>query len=85
MVGQYRRNRVLLGFSRNGEPYLQLAGTNGAIDLDTSLSPGWLGLTLQDKAKQNRLAVALEPSDPKGNPFMVLTNHKGQQRWWRAS
>ncbi len=85
MIGQYRRNRVLLGFSRKGEPYLQLAGTNGAIDLDTSLSPGWLGLTLQDEAKQNRLAVALEPSDHNGNPFMVLTNHRGQQRWWHAS
>ena len=85
MVGQYRRNRVLLGFSRKGEPYLQLGGTSGSIDLDTALPPGLLGLALQDEAKQNRLAVALESSDHNGNPFMVLTDHRGRQRWWRAT
>ena len=84
IVGQYRRNRVLLGFGSKGEPYLQIAGTNGAIDLDTSLQPGWLGLRLSDEGKQNRLAVALDPTDRNGRPFIVLTGHRGEQRRWRG-
>ena len=85
MIGQYRRNRVVLGFGGKGEPYLHIAGTDGAVDLDTSLPPGWLGLSLVDESQKNRLAVALDPSQQNGNPFIVLTNHRGEQRWWRGN
>ena len=85
MVGQYRRNRVLLGVSRKGEPYLQLAGTNGTVELDTALPPGWLGLSLVDEGHRNRLAVALDPLDHNGSPFIVLTDHRDRQHWWRGS
>ena len=84
ILGKYRRNRVLLGFGGKGEPYLHVAGTNGTIDLHTSLLPGWLGLSLADEGNQNRLAVALDPEDHNGSPFIVLTDHRGQQRWWRG-
>ena len=83
MFGRYRHNRVLLGFGSNGEPYLQIAGTEGAIDLATAIN-GWLGLSLADESEKNRLTVALDPSDHNGNPFIVLTDHRGRQRWWRC-
>ena len=84
MVGQYRRNRVVLGFGYKGEPYLHIAGTDGAVDLDTSLPTGWLGLGLADERQKNRLAVALDPSEHNGNPFIVLTDHRGRQRRWQT-
>ena len=84
MIGQYRRNRITLGFGGKGEPYLHIAGTDGAVDLDASLPPGWLGLSLVDESQKNRLAVALDPSKHNGNPFVVLTDHRGRQRWWRG-
>ena len=84
MTGQYRRNRIILGFGRNASPYLQIAGTDGVIDLDTSFEPGWLGLSLGDESGKYRLTAALDPSDHNGRPFIVLTDHRGQQRWWRG-
>ena len=83
IIGQYHRNRVLLGFGSSGEPFLQIAGTDGAIDLNTAIN-GWLGLSLADESKKNRLAVALDPSEHNGRPFMVLTDHRGRQQWWRG-
>ena len=84
MFGRYRRNRVLLGFGSSGEPYLQIAGTDGVIDLDTSFKPGWLGLSLGDESGKYRLTAALDPSDHNGKPFIVLTDHRGRQRWWHG-
>ena len=84
IIGRYRHNRVMLGFaSKSGEPFLQIAGTDGAIDLDTAIN-GWLGLSLTDESKKNRLSVALDPKERNGRPFMVMTDHRGQQRWWRG-
>ena len=85
ITGRYRRDHVLLGFGSNGQPCLQIAGTEGAIDLDTRFGHlGWLGLSLADQSKKNRLTVALDPSDHNGKPFIVLTDYGGQQRWWRG-
>jgi hypothetical protein len=67
-------------------PFFVSMRVQGAVASSPILTPQGRA-TMEDslEAKQNRLALALEPSDHNGNPFMVLTNHRGQQQWWHAS